>query len=258
MDSETLETVARVYGTVVRAGIHRVPSIKTAELSKLLENTQRDVNIALMNEIVRMCDGWDIDTRAVLEAAATKWNFHPYSPGLVGGHCIGIDSWYLAFGAEQMGYHSELIPAVRSINDGMGRFVAEKTVKAILEAGKELRGARVAVLGFTFKENCPDIRNTGVIRLVEELRSYGVEVLVTDPVADPDGIRRAYGLETCDLRSIHAVDAAVLAVAHDAYRDLTVADLSSLYREGCCVLMDVKGILNPSDFVSADYLYRRL
>lgn len=258
MDSETLETVARVYGTVVRAGIHRVPSIKTAELSKLLENTQRDVNIALMNEIVRMCDGWDIDTRAVLEAAATKWNFHPYSPGLVGGHCIGIDSWYLAFGAEQMGYHSELIPAVRSINDGMGRFVAEKTVKAILEAGKELRGARVAVLGFTFKENCPDIRNTGVIRLVEELRSYGVEVLVTDPVADPNEIRRAYGLETCDLRSIHAVDAAVLAVAHDAYRDLTVADLSSLYREGCCVLMDVKGILNPSDFVSADYLYRRL
>ena len=258
MDSETLETVARVYGTVVRAGIYRVPSIRTAELSKLLENTQRDVNIALMNEIVRMCDGWDIDTRAVLEAAATKWNFHPYVPGLVGGHCIGIDSWYLAFGAEQMGYHSELIPAVRSINDGMGRFVAEKTVKAILEAGRELRGARVAVLGFAFKENCPDIRNTGVIRLVEELRSYGVEVLVTDPVADPDGIRRAYGLETCDLRSIHAVDAAVLAVAHDAYRDLTVADLSSLYREGRPVLMDVKGILNPSDFVSADYLYRRL
>ena len=258
MDAETLETVARVYGTVVRAGIHRAPSIKVAELSKLLENTQRDVNIALMNEFACMCDRWGVDTGAVLEAAATKWNFHSYSPGLVGGHCIGIDSRYLAYGAEQIGYHSDLIPAVRSINDGMGRFVAEKTVKSILEAGKELRGARVAVLGFTFKENCPDIRNTGVLRLVEELRSYGLEVLVTDPVADSDEIRRAYGLETCDLRSIHSVDAAVLAVAHDAYRDLTPVDLSSLYREGHRVLMDVKGILNPSDFVSAGYLYRRL
>ena len=258
MDTETLETAARVYGTVVRAGIHRAPSIKTAELSKLLENTQRDVNIALMNEFACMCDGWGVDARAVLDAAATKWNFHPYAPGLVGGHCIGIDSWYLAYGAEQIGYQSGLIPAVRSVNDGMGKFVAEKTVKALLAAGKELRGARVAVLGFTFKENCPDIRNTGVFHLVEELRSYGLEVFVTDSVADSHEIRRIYGLETCDLPSIHSVDAVVLAVAHHAYRALTPADLSPLYGDGRPVLVDVKGILNRPDFESADYLYWRL
>ena len=258
MDAETMKTVADVYGTAVHAGIHSAPSIKVAELAKLLENTQRDVNIALMNEFARMCDRWGVDTREVLEAASTKWNFHPYTPGLVGGHCIGIDSWYLAYGAEQIGYHSDLIPAVRGINDKMGKFVAEKTVKGLLEAGKEIRGARVAILGFTFKENCPDIRNTGVFRLVEELRSCGLEVLVTDPVADPDEIRCAYGLETCDLGSIDTVDAVVLAVAHDDYCDLTPAKLSALYGEGIRVLVDVKGLLNASDFAAADYLYSRL
>ena len=258
MDGETLETVARVYRTVVQAGIHRAPSIKVAELAKLLENTQRDVNIALMNEVACMCDQWGLDTCAVMEAAATKWNFHSYAPGLVGGHCIGVDSRYLAFGAEQVGYHSDLIPTVRRINDRMGKFVAEKTVKALLEAGKELRGARVAILGFTFKENCPDIRNTKVSDVIRELREYQAEVFVTDPLADPEQVRGAYNEALCSLDELRDMDAVVLAVAHDAYRNLSFAEMDALYGAGGRVLLDIKGILNPSDFASAGYLYRRL
>lgn len=258
MDGETLETVARVYRTVVQAGIHRAPSIKVAELAKLLENTQRDVNIALMNEATYMCDQWGLDAAAVMEAAATKWNFHPYAPGLVGGHCIGIDSRYLAFGAEQVGYHSNLIPAVRSINDRMGKFVAEKTVKALLATGKEIRGARVAILGFTFKENCPDIRNTKVTDVIRELREYQAEVFVTDPLADPEQVRGAYNETLCSLEELRDMDAVVLTVAHEAYRKLSFAEIDALYGAGRRVLLDIKGILHPSDFVSAGYLYRRL
>ena len=176
----------------------------------------------------------------------------------MGGHCIGVDSRYLAFGAEQVGYHSDLIPTVRRINDRMGKFVAEKTVKALLEAGKELRGARVAILGFTFKENCPDIRNTKVSDVIRELREYQAEVFVTDPLADPEQVRGAYNEALCSLDELRDMDAVVLAVAHDAYRNLSFAEMDALYGAGGRVLLDIKGILNPSDFASAGYLYRRL
>ena len=254
MDGETAETVARVYTTVVKAGIYRAPSIKVAELSKLLENTQRDVNIALMNEVACMCDRWGVDTRAVLEAAQTKWNFHSYLPGLVGGHCIGVDSQYLSYGAEQVGYRSEFISTVRRINDGMGIFVADKIAQSLSEVGKDLADARVAVLGFTFKENCSDIRNTGVFRLVKALRSRGARLQISDPIADPVETYRTYGVELCDWDSIRSADAVILAVAHDSYRNLTPTDLLPLYGEGRPVLMDVMGALNAT-FKSADYLY---
>ncbi|MBQ9150716.1 MAG: nucleotide sugar dehydrogenase [Clostridia bacterium] len=258
LDGEALDVISQVYGMVVKAGVYRVSSVKVAEASKLIENTQRDANIALVNELAVICDLFGIDTEEVLAAARTKWNFHDYVPGLVGGHCIGVDPYYLRYAAEQLGYCSQVITAARRVNDSMGKYIAETAVKHILKAGKELQGARVAVLGFTFKENCPDIRNTRVYDIVQELRAYGIEPLVTDPLADPADVQREYGVELCALPDIQCADAVVLAVAHDAYKKLSMAEVDALYGNGRKVLMDVKGLLDKEACESADYIYWRL
>ena len=201
-DASTLDLLAELYGTVVKAGIHRAPSIKVAEAAKVIENTQRDLNIALMNELSIIFDRLGIDTLDVLEAAGTKWNFLPFRPGLVGGHCIGVDPYYLTFKAEELGCHPQVILAGRRINDEMGKHVAETCVKLLIRQGRLVNAARVGVLGFTFKENVPDLRNTRVIDVIRELREYGLEVLVHDPLADSDEVRREYGLSFASLEAL--------------------------------------------------------
>jgi len=245
LNAETLETVAAVYELIVTAGVHRAPSIKVAEAAKVIENTQRDLNIALMNELALIFGKLRISTRDVLAAAGTKWNFLPFTPGLVGGHCIGVDPYYLTYKAEAVGYNPQVILAGRRINNGMGKHVAEQTVKKMIRADKTIKGARVLVLGLTFKENCPDIRNSKVVDIVTELKEYGVEVLVHDPMADAAAAMHEYGLELTDLSGLAAVDAIVYAVSHDAFKSLSAKDLADLCcnGNGCGVVMDVKNVL---------------
>ncbi|MBQ1520413.1 MAG: nucleotide sugar dehydrogenase [Clostridia bacterium] len=258
MDEETLDIVADVYSLVVGAGVHRAGSIKVAEAAKVIENSQRDINIAFMNELSIIFDIMGIDTKSVLEAAGTKWNFLHFYPGLVGGHCIGVDPYYLTYKAETLGYHSQVILAGRRINDGMGKYVAEHCIKSLLSAGRNPRDAKVAILGFTFKENCPDVRNTRVTDIVRELNEYGVEPLIHDPCADPDDAKRLYGIEFCGLNEISGCDAVVIAVAHDAFRGMSVGDISALFRGGKGVLIDVKGIFDRDEYAAAGFDYWRL
>jgi len=237
---ETLERVAALYASIVPAGIYRASSIRVAEAAKVIENTQRDLNIALMNELAIIFHRLGLDTLEVLAAAGTKWNFLPFRPGLVGGHCIGVDPYYLTHKAEMVGYHPQVILAGRRINDGMGKFVAEQTVKQMINAGRDVRGARVNVLGLTFKEDVPDLRNSKVIDIIHELRSFGVEVFVHDPLADPSAAREEYDLELTSWEQLPVADAIVMAVAHRTYLDGTPgACLEKLAPGGC--LIDVKG-----------------
>jgi len=220
-DAETLETVAKVYETIIEAGVHRASSIKVAEAAKVIENTQRDVNIALMNELSIIFHKLGIDTLEVLRAAGTKWNFLKFFPGLVGGHCIGVDPYYLTYKAEELGYHPEVILSGRRINDGMGKYVAENTVKKLIRAGKAVKGAKVLILGLTFKENVGDIRNTKVVDVVSELAEYDVESMIFDPYADAAEVHHEYGLDILpSLEKLPAVDAVVLAVPHDKFKEL--------------------------------------
>jgi UDP-N-acetyl-D-galactosamine dehydrogenase len=213
-DADTLDQVAKLYESVVTAGVHRASSIKVAEAAKVIENTQRDLNIALMNELAILFDKLGIDTMEVLQAAGTKWNFLPFRPGLVGGHCIGVDPYYLTHKAEMVGYHSQVILAGRRINDGMGKFIAEQTVKHMIRNGSKIKGAPVNVMGLTFKEDCPDIRNTKVIDVINELRSYGIDVHVHDPVADAAEAKHEYGIELEAWEALPRAEAVVAAVAH--------------------------------------------
>lgn len=259
MDEETLEEAAKVYELVVEAGVHRAESIKVAEAAKVIENSQRDINIAFMNELSIIFHKMGIDTKAVLEAAGTKWNFLPFFPGLVGGHCIGVDPYYLTYKAEQLGYHSQIILSGRRINDDMGRYVAESVVKKLIQADVNVKAARVAILGFTFKENCPDTRNTKVIDIVRELREYGIEPVLTDPVADAEEAGREYGVAFAQENEIRDMDAVILAVAHETYTHLTREKLSSYYKTGQTkILADLKGILNKAEYEGAGYSYWRL
>lgn len=260
MDEETLEEVAKVYELVVDAGVHRAASIKVAEAAKVIENSQRDINIAFMNELSIIFNKMGIDTKSVLEAAGTKWNFLKFFPGLVGGHCIGVDPYYLTYKAEQLGYHSQIILSGRRINDDMGKYVAECLVKNLIRANIPVKGARVAILGFTFKENCPDTRNTKVIDIVRELQEYGIDPLITDPVADVAEAQREYGVVFTPEKEIHDVDAVILAVSHTEYTKLTMEQIGSMYaadRE-VKVLTDIKGMLDRRVYEEAGYLYWRL
>ncbi|MHB9102945.1 MAG: nucleotide sugar dehydrogenase, partial [Sulfuricella sp.] len=234
-----LEKVAKLYETIITAGVHRASSIKVAEAAKVIENTQRDLNIALMNELAIIFDKLGIDTLDVLQAAGTKWNFLPFRPGLVGGHCIGVDPYYLTHKAEMIGYIPQVILAGRRINDGMAKFVAEQTVKQMIKAGSQVRGAKVNVLGLTFKENCPDLRNSKVADLIQELQTYGIEVHVHDPVADPAEARHEYGLELEAWESLPRADALVAAVSHKEYLARPLADYQSKVIERGCFI-DVK------------------
>lgn len=258
MDEETLDVVAKVYELVVDAGVHRAESIKVAEAAKVIENSQRDINIAFMNELSIIFNKMGIDTQSVLKAAGTKWNFLNFYPGLVGGHCIGVDPYYLTYKAEMLGYHSQIILSGRRINDDMGKYVAENVVKNLIAADKAVRNARVAILGFTFKENCPDTRNSKIIDIVNELREYGIEPMIADPTADADEAKRLYGVEFVDMNVMNNMDAVVLAVAHTEFKALTMADIDAMFGEGKKVLVDVKGLLNRKEYEEADYSYWRL
>lgn len=258
MDEETLDCVAKVYELVVDAGVHRAESIKVAEAAKVIENSQRDINIAFMNELSIIFNKMGIDTKSVLEAAGTKWNFLKFYPGLVGGHCIGVDPYYLTYKAEMLGYHSQIILSGRRINDDMGKYCAENCVKNLIAADKAVKGAKVAILGFTFKENCPDTRNTKVIDIVNELREYGIQPVIADPQADEDEAKRLYGVEFADLDAIRGMDAVILAVAHSEFSSFTMERMDKFFGSGKKVLLDLKGLLDRREYETAGYRYWRL
>ena len=258
MDDETLECVAKVYELVVEAGVYKAESIKVAEAAKVIENSQRDVNIAFMNELSIIFNKMGIDTKSVLTAAGTKWNFLNFYPGLVGGHCIGVDPYYLTYKAEMLGYHSQVILSGRRINDDMGKYVAENCVKSLIAADKNVKNARVAILGFTFKENCPDTRNTKVIDIVRELREYGITPGVADPRADAEEAKRLYGISFLGMDEIKDMDAVILAVAHDEFIGLKMEEVNRLFGEGGRVLLDVKGLFDRKEYEAVGYHYWRL
>jgi len=259
MDDTTADLLCAVYACVVKAGVHRVTSIRVAEAAKVIENTQRDLNIALMNELARIFDRMGIDTLEVLEAAGTKWNFLPFRPGLVGGHCIGVDPYYLTFKAEAIGFHPQVILAGRGTNDGMARFVAETAVKRIIARERLVKGARVGILGLTFKENVPDLRNTKVVDVVRALGEYGVACLVNDPMADPAEARHEYDLELTPLEGFTGLDALILAVPHEAYRALDPAALAAMFAPGRApLLLDLKGFFDRQAVQAAGFDLWRL
>ncbi|WP_366161304.1 nucleotide sugar dehydrogenase [Bacillus infantis] len=281
-DEETLDIVAKVYELVVDAGVYKAASIKVAEAAKVIENSQRDINIAFMNELSIIFNKMGIDTKAVLEAAGTKWNFLNFSPGLVGGHCIGVDPYYLTYKAEQMGYHSQIILSGRKINDDMGKYVAESTVKKMIKANKQINGAKVAIFGVTFKENCPDVRNTKVVDVIKELEEYGVDVKVVDPQADKEDLWREYRINLCDIEDIKEMDAVIFAVPHDEFKAIQLEDVKMMFGptgyinleamnevaatsefdidddRKDCVLMDLKGIFNRKAAEDTGFVYWRL
>lgn len=259
MDEETLDIVAKVYELVVEAGVHKAESIKVAEAAKVIENSQRDINIAFMNELSIIFNKMNIDTQSVLAAAGTKWNFLKFTPGLVGGHCIGVDPYYLTYKAEQLGYHSQIILAGRRINDDMGKYVAENLIKSLIKADIPVKGAKVGILGFTFKDNCPDTRNTRVIDIINELYEYDIKTVICDPVADKNEAMLEYGLEFIDIENFKGLDAVIVAVAHDLFSNLSVHRMNAMYADiQRKVLIDVKGILNKRTFEESDYVYWRL
>lgn len=261
MDEESLDIIAKVYELVVEAGVYRAESIKVAEAAKVIENAQRDINIAFMNELSIIFNRMGIDTRAVLEAAGTKWNFLKFSPGLVGGHCIGVDPYYLTYKAEQLGYHSQIILSGRRINDEMGRYVVEKLIKTLLKADIAVKNSKVAILGFTFKENCPDTRNTKVIDIYNELKEYGVTAMVADPEADVEETMREYGIVFDDLGDISGVDAIIVSVGHNQFLNLNQGDFDKMFKDVSNdkkVLVDIKGLFDRREFESLGYNYWRL
>ena len=261
MDEETLDTIAKVYELVVDAGVYRADSIKVAEAAKVIENSQRDINIAFMNELSIIFNRMGIDTQSVLKAAGTKWNFLPFYPGLVGGHCIGVDPYYLTYKAEELGYHSQIILSGRRINDDMGRYVAESLVKNLIKADRNVKNAKVGILGFTFKENCPDTRNTKVIDIYNELLEYGIRPIVVDPAADKEEAKRLYNIDFADISALKEMDGVIIAVCHEQFKTLTKQDIDNLFVKdgGKKVLLDLKGILNRKEYdAMEDYLYWRL
>ncbi|AEE91899.1 putative UDP-glucose/GDP-mannose dehydrogenase [Tepidanaerobacter acetatoxydans Re1] len=276
IDEESLETIAKVYELVVKAGVYRAKSIKVAEAAKVIENSQRDINIAFMNELSIIFNKMGIDTKAVLEAAGTKWNFLNFNPGLVGGHCIGVDPYYLTYKAEQIGYHSQIILAGRKINDDMGKYVAENAVKSMIKADKQVKGSTVAVFGITFKENCPDVRNTKVVDIINELKEYGIETKVIDPVADKDELWNTYGIELCNFEEISDIDAAVFAVPHNEFKSIRLEDIKKIFNQrwnghrdtttevhdsnfnNKYVLIDIKGIFDKKEAEDMNFQYWRL
>ena len=250
-DEYTTELLAKIYGSIIKAGIHKAPNIKTAEAAKVIENTQRDLNIALMNELALIFHKLGIDTRDVLEAAGTKWNFLKFEPGLVGGHCIGVDPYYLTFKAQEIGHHPEVILAGRRINDSMGKFVAESVVKLMIKEGKQILNSKVLIMGLTFKENIKDIRNTKVIDIYTELNSYGIKTFIHDPFAIPEEVEKEYGIKLLQtIKDEAPYDAIVVAVKHEPYKKLQLKDFKEI-SNGKPIIADVKGIYNRSEFKDA-------
>ena len=259
MDEESLDIIAKVYELVVKAGVYKAQSIKVAEAAKVIENSQRDINIAFMNELSIIFNKLGIDTKAVLKAASTKWNFLNFFPGLVGGHCIGVDPYYLTYKAEQVGYHSQIILSGRRINDDMGKYVVENLIKLLIKADVSVKNAKVAILGFTFKENCPDTRNTRVIDIVNELKEYGIMPMIVDPVADIEEAKHEYNLSLDKKEDVKDMDAIIIAVSHNDFKSFVIKDLDLMYKEtNSKVLMDIKGVLERKELEENGYYYWRL
>lgn len=261
MDNESLSEIKKVYDLVIEVGTYPVSSIKTAEAIKVVENSQRDINIAFMNELAMVFDRMGIDTNEVVDGMNTKWNALGFRPGLVGGHCIGVDPYYFTYEAEKLGYHSQIILAGRKVNDGMGEFIADAAIKQMILAGMAVRDAKVAVLGLTFKENCPDIRNSKVIDVINRLKQFGVSPFVVDPWASKEETWKEYGISLLAQEEVHDVDCVILAVAHNEFRTLGISGIGKLFRSGDpneCVLVDVKGILDRESVNQSGYRSWRL
>lgn len=270
MDEESLNIIANLYELVVQAGVHKAESIKVAEAAKVIENSQRDINIAFMNELSIIFNKLGIDTASVLKAARTKWNFLNFTPGLVGGHCIGVDPYYLTYKAEETGYHSQIILAGRKINDNMGKYVAENTVKLMIKANKQIKGSKVTIFGLTFKENCPDVRNTKVIDIINELREYGINTISHDPQADKQEVFDVYGIELKEMEDIKDVDVVILAVPHEEYKELSLEKIGTFYNDNYAhingnndtddkkIFIDIKGMFDRNEAEKMNYLYWRL
>lgn len=284
IDAEALEDIARVYEMIIEAGVHRTESIKVAEAAKVIENSQRDINIAFMNELSIVFNKMGIDTKAVLEAAGTKWNFLNFTPGLVGGHCIGVDPYYFIYRAEELGYHSQIILSGRKINDDMGKYVAENIIKNMIKADKQIKGSKVGIFGIAFKENCPDVRNTKVTDIIDELSDYGIDVMVIDPLVDQEEVYNEYGIKLYNEEDLKDLDAVIFAVPHDCFREMTLEDIRKFYKNEVLkfdfinnevtatlnelksiddplekfVLTDIKGIFDRKRAEELGYLYWRL
>lgn len=260
MDKESLNTIAEIYEIIVKPGVHRASSIKVAEAAKVIENSQRDVNIAFVNELAMIFERMGIDTHEVLEAAGTKWNFLKFFPGLVGGHCIGVDPYYLTYKSEELGYISQLILSGRRINDGMSKFVAEKYIRELIKSDKKVKGSKVLVMGLTFKENCPDLRNSKINDVIKELNEYGIEVLVHDPVADSKEAFEEYGIKLVYLDDNISVDGVIMAVKHKEFMKINTEELKKFYKleeNNMPILFDLKGIFNKKD-IEKEFNYWRM
>lgn len=262
IDNESLNEIAKVYELIIDAGVHCASSIKVAEAAKVVENSQRDINIAFMNELAIVFDKMKIDTKEVIEAMNTKWNALKFYPGLVGGHCIGVDPYYFIYEAEKLGYHSQIILSGRKINDSMGAFVADAIIKQLIIANKQVKQAKVVILGLTFKENCPDIRNSKVFDIIERLKEYKIETLVADPLADFDEAKNKYDIDLVDINIINDADCIVLAVAHDEFKSFTLKKVDQLFKSSISnnekIIVDVKGAWDKNEYEKHDYLYWRL
>lgn len=261
MDAESLDEIAKVYELVIEAGVHRAGSIKVAEAAKVVENSQRDINIAFMNELAMVFDRMGIDTNEVVEAMNTKWNALKFYPGLVGGHCIGVDPYYFIYEAEKLGYHSQIILSGRKINDGMGKFVADAIIKKLVLANKAVKQSKVVIFGITFKENTPDTRNSKVINIIEGLREYGIEPIVVDPEADPIEAKNQYGIELVDIKDVKDADCLVLAVAHQVFKEMNWNELEPLFADvemNEKVIIDVKSMFDKTEIEEKGYSYWRL
>lgn len=255
VDKEALDIISEVYELIIEAGVHRAESIRVAEAAKVIENAQRDINIAFMNELSIIFDKLNIDTPSVLKAAKTKWNFQDFTPGLVGGHCIGVDPYYLTYKAETIGYHSQIILSGRRINDGMGKYVAENTVKHLIKANKQIKGAKVAILGITFKENCPDTRNSKVIDIIKELEEYDVEVEVSDPIADEYEVLNEYNIKLKKFEDINFIDAVIISVKHEAYESIRLECLKKIFGNSKPVIIDIKRLFDKKDAENIGFVY---
>lgn len=255
MDEESLDIIAKTYEMIIEAGVYRAESIKVAEAAKVIENSQRDVNIAFVNELSMIFNKMGINTKAVLDAAATKWNFIRFNPGLVGGHCIGVDPYYLTYKGEQLGYSSQIIASGRRINDGMGKFIADETIKQMIKSNKGINGARIGILGITFKENCTDVRNTKIIDIINELREYSANCIVVDYMANKEEVSERYNIELVDFNELKDLDCLILAVAHDEYKRLDLKKIKELYSDENKVLIDIKSLINKAEAEEQGFVY---
>ncbi len=261
MDEESLEEIKNIYDLVIEVGTYPVSTIKTAEAIKVVENSQRDINIAFMNELAMIFDIMGIDTNEVIDGMNTKWNSLGFRPGLVGGHCIGVDPYYFVYQAENLGYHSQIILSGRKVNDGMGAFVADAAIKEMILAGKKIKGSKVAILGLTFKENCPDIRNSKVADIINKLKQYEINIIVTDPYANSEDVLKEYGIKMTKFEDVKDIDCVIMAVAHDEFKSLSLKEIDSLFRkdnDNSKVLIDVKCIFKKEDVDKLNYRYWRL